>query len=96
MPTKTPEMPFHNYALSSSLVNKNLFDSIANSGNTPLQGEIRIPLALQQQHLQNFWGRWRNTDPESKQGVEAKTAAEGEDTEWEKEEDFWGVAKREK
>jgi len=51
MPKQTPDMLFHNYALSSSLVNKNLFESIANSGNTPLQGEIRIPLGLQQQHL---------------------------------------------
>jgi hypothetical protein len=39
---------FTNYAKSSSLIDKRLFDSIRNSHNTPLQNEEsnRIPLTL--------------------------------------------------
>lgn len=84
-------MLLSNYALSTSIIDKSLIDSIRNTANTPLQADSKVPLGLQEQHLQNFWGRWRKDEPEQeKQSVSA--TKEDDDTEWEIDEleDGWG------
>ena len=84
-------MLFTNYALSTSIIDKTLIDSIRNTANTPLQADNKVPFGLQEQHLQNFWGRWRKEPDQEKQSVSA-TQEDAEDTEWEKDEleDGWG------
>lgn len=59
----------------NGFIDQRLLDSIASS--KPVGAEMMRPLNLQDQHLQNFWGKWLRKDQQPSEGAE-QTNQEGE------------------